>query len=144
MQIPLPVLPLFVTDLELAEVYLLLNMVSVKLLFLLLLFEKKRKLLWLFSVAQLQNEPVRDKNNNKATHLRYQTAGHRSESSRGSGCQKIKAYSSNVRHTHTKKVRYIPSDRNQPKNKHVTVNSSGLVCFLCMDSYANRKLFCNP
>lgn len=40
MQIPLPVLPLFVTDLELAEVYLLLNMVSVKLLFLLLLFQK--------------------------------------------------------------------------------------------------------
>lgn len=50
-QIPLPVLPLFVTDWELAEVYLLLNMVSVKLLFLLLLFQKTQAPLAFFCCA---------------------------------------------------------------------------------------------
>lgn len=104
----------------------------------------KKDKIWLFffSVVQWQSEQVRDRNNNKATHMRYWMAGHRSVSSRDSDPYRMsrnKAHGTNVHHDKHPRLGNIPL----AKRECVTVNSSNLVGFLSVDSFASWQLLFN-
>lgn len=119
-------------------------MVSVKLMLLPLQKNKKKaKMFWLPSILQSQSEQVRDRNNDKATHIRYCTAGHRTVSNGGLDLFRMSGNKTNgMKHAANRKRSLKPGNIPSTKNEHETKNSSGLVGFLCVDPFASRQLLC--